>query len=129
MLKDWVTGTCCRYAWECQTQEGGWGLDNVLRENNWKLRGIVNGMDYTEWNPASDKFLNSDGYRHYNTDNFEVGKAACKAALQRVSPVSLVLKNPQFKQHCSRTPSVGLLSIKWFCLSNRPRHWRQPVQF
>jgi hypothetical protein len=35
------------YAWECQTQEGGWGLDAVVRENNWKLRGIVNGIDYS----------------------------------------------------------------------------------
>ena len=41
----------CRYAWECQTQEGGWGLDNVLREQSWKLRGIVNGIDYSEWSP------------------------------------------------------------------------------
>ena len=40
-----------RYAWECQTQEGGWGLDNVLREQSWKLRGIVNGIDYSEWSP------------------------------------------------------------------------------
>ena len=34
-----------RYAWECQTQEGGWGLDGVLRDQAWKLRGIVNGID------------------------------------------------------------------------------------
>ena len=40
-----------RYAWECQTQEGGWGLDSVLRESSWKLRGIVNGIDYSEWSP------------------------------------------------------------------------------
>ena len=40
-----------RYAWECQTQEGGWGLDSVLREQSWKLRGIVNGIDYSEWSP------------------------------------------------------------------------------
>lgn len=31
------------YAWECQTQDGGWGLDGVLRDHSWKLRGIVNG--------------------------------------------------------------------------------------
>lgn len=79
-----------RYAWECQTPEGGWGLDNVLKENNWKLRGIVNGMDYTEWNPSTDKFLNSDGYRHFSTENFEEGKAACKAALQRVCVCCLI---------------------------------------
>jgi len=34
------------YAWECQTPEGGWGLDAIIRENNAKLRGIVNGIDY-----------------------------------------------------------------------------------
>ncbi len=34
------------YAGECQTPEGGWGLDAIVRENNWKLRGIVNGIDY-----------------------------------------------------------------------------------
>ena len=40
------------YAWECQTQDGGWGLDMVVRDNAWKLRGIVNGIDYNEWNPV-----------------------------------------------------------------------------
>jgi hypothetical protein len=35
------------YAWECQTQEGGWGLDAIVRENSYKLRGIVNGIDYS----------------------------------------------------------------------------------
>ena len=27
------------YAWECQTQEGGWGLHAVFQEHAWKLRG------------------------------------------------------------------------------------------
>jgi starch synthase len=39
------------YAGECQTQEGGWGLDGVIRDHNWKLRGVVNGIDDIEWNP------------------------------------------------------------------------------
>lgn len=38
-------------------QEGGWGLHDVLKVNNWKLRGIVNGIDNMEWNPALDEFL------------------------------------------------------------------------
>jgi len=89
--------TACRYAWECQTPEGGWGLDSVLREASWKLRGIVNGIDYSEWSPQADKFLRSDGYRNYDLDSMREGKAACKAALQRVckspssSPPSLLL--------------------------------------
>ena len=59
-------------------------MDGVLRDNAWKLRGIVNGMDYQEWSPDRDVFLNSDGYRHYTLQTVREGKAACKAALQRV---------------------------------------------
>lgn len=71
------------YAWECQTQDGGWGLDGVIREYNWKLRGIVNGIDDTEWSPELDAHLKSDGYTNYSMDTLETGKAACKAALQK----------------------------------------------
>lgn len=71
------------YAWECQTQDGGWGLDHVLREHSWKLRGIVNGIDTSDWNPSCDRFLTSDGYSQYDSKTMVKGKAACKAALQR----------------------------------------------
>ncbi|GLC38947.1 Sucrose synthase [Pleodorina starrii] len=71
------------YAWECQTPEGGWGLHEVLKVNNWKLRGIVNGIDDQEWNPALDEFLKSDGYRNYGLDDLVEGKRACKMALQK----------------------------------------------
>ena len=73
-----------RYAWECQTQDGGWGLDHVLREHSWKLRGIVNGIDTTDWSPHCDRFLDGDGYCRYDASSMQEGKAACKAALQRV---------------------------------------------
>jgi starch synthase len=45
------------YAWECQTQEGGWGLHGVFQDHAWKLRGVVNGIDYSEWNPTTDPHL------------------------------------------------------------------------
>ena len=70
------------YAWECQTQEGGWGLDAVIRENGWKLRGVVNGIDVHDWNPSVDVHLESDGYRRYDINSLDQGKGACKAALQ-----------------------------------------------
>lgn len=72
------------YAWECQTPEGGWGLDGVLREASWKFRGIVNGIDYSEWSPQADAFLDTDGYTRYDPSKpgWRAGKAACKAALQ-----------------------------------------------
>lgn len=71
------------YAWECQTQLGGWGLDGVVRDHNWKLRGIVNGIDDKEWSPELDAHLNSDGYTNYSLKTLESGKPLCKAALQR----------------------------------------------
>lgn len=71
------------YAWEVQTREGGWGLDGIIREHNWKLRGVVNGIDDQEWNPEVDVHLQSDGYMNYTSETLETGKAACKAALQR----------------------------------------------
>lgn len=49
-----------------------------------KLRGIVNGIDYLEWNPEVDKFLTDDGYANYTVETLKEGKAKCKAALQKV---------------------------------------------
>eukprot|EP00899_Mesostigma_viride_P010164 jgi/Mesvir1/19149/Mv01172-RA.1 len=71
------------YAWECQTQEGGWGLDLVMRDHAWKLRGIVNGIDLNEWDPAVDVHLKNDGYENFSAETVKEGKAACKAALQK----------------------------------------------
>lgn len=71
------------YAWELKTQEGGWGLDGIINDNDWKLRGIVNGIDVTEWNPQLDVHLQSDGYTNYSLETLKSGKAQCKAALQK----------------------------------------------
>jgi len=43
------------------------------------LSGIVNGVDYNIWNPATDPHLAAQ----YDVSNWQAGKAACKAALQR----------------------------------------------
>ncbi|XP_057436008.1 granule-bound starch synthase 2, chloroplastic/amyloplastic-like [Lotus japonicus] len=71
------------YAWELKTSEGGWGLNGIINDNGWKLRGIVNGIDNKEWNPMHDVHLKSDGYTNYSLETLPVGKAQCKAALQK----------------------------------------------
>eukprot|EP01018_Ginkgo_biloba_P038499 Gb_33234 [translate_table: standard] len=71
------------YARECHTSEGGWGLHNIIQENSWKLRGIVNGIDDIEWNPELDAHLKTDGYVNYSIETLETSKPACKAALQK----------------------------------------------
>lgn len=67
-----------RYAQEIQTPLFGSGLHNLLRERSADLYGIVNGIDYRLWDPATDPALPA----HYSKDDLS-GKAACKAALQR----------------------------------------------
>lgn len=66
------------YAQEIQTQEHGYGLDGVLRERAGVLHGVLNGVDYAEWNPETDPHLAA---RYTAKD--PSGKAACKADLQR----------------------------------------------
>ena len=45
------------YAKEIQTPEHGFGLDDLLRARADSLTGIVNGVDYTEWNPEHDTHI------------------------------------------------------------------------
>ncbi|XP_066369605.1 soluble starch synthase 2-3, chloroplastic/amyloplastic-like isoform X2 [Miscanthus floridulus] len=71
------------YLWELKTVEGGWGLHDIIRSNDWKINGIVNGIDHQEWNPKVDVHLRSDGYTNYSLQTLDAGKRQCKAALQR----------------------------------------------
>lgn len=66
------------YAWEITTPEGGWGLDHLLRSRQHVLNGVTNGVDYTEWNPETDKLIEKT---FSYADLF--GKALCKEALQK----------------------------------------------
>ena len=45
------------YALEILTPEGGAGLDGLLRYRSFDVHGILNGIDYDDWNPASDPRL------------------------------------------------------------------------
>ncbi|KAL8193486.1 hypothetical protein R6Q57_026621 [Mikania cordata] len=71
------------YAWELKTSEGGHGLHGIIQDNDWKLKGIVNGIDKKEWNPKLDIHLTSDGYTNYSLETLNTGKPQCKAALQK----------------------------------------------
>jgi starch synthase len=67
-----------KYSREIQTTEFGSGLEGILRTRKDDLYGIVNGIDYDEWNPKTDKHIpvQFDG-------NAIEGKKACKTALQK----------------------------------------------
>ncbi|TKW41562.1 hypothetical protein SEVIR_1G324500v4 [Setaria viridis] len=82
-MADRVVTVSRGYLWELKTSEGGWGLHDIINQNDWKLDGIVNGIDMSEWNPAVDVHLHSDDYTNYTFETLDTGKRQCKAALQR----------------------------------------------
>lgn len=64
------------YSEEIRTKEYGHGLEGVIQSRAKDLSGIVNGIDYAIWNPATDPFIAA----HYSPQDL-TGKAACKQEL------------------------------------------------
>jgi len=73
---DALTTVSPTYSREIQTPEFGLGMDGVLQRRSDRLFGILNGADYTVWNPATDPHITSPF-----TPTDRQGKRACKAAL------------------------------------------------
>lgn len=71
-----VTTVSPTYAREIRTADGGHGLDGVLRQRGDEVIGILNGVDYEEWNPATDRYLKHP----YDRDDL-AGKVATKRQL------------------------------------------------
>ena len=65
------------YAREIQTPLYGWGLEQNLQKRSNELRGILNGVDYTEWSPGHDRYIPAP----YDRTDLS-GKRVCKKALQ-----------------------------------------------
>lgn len=85
---DQITTVSPRYANEICTPEFGCGLDGVLSERRRQLTGILNGVDYSVWDPSTDRLID----KLYSIRNLD-GKAVCKATLQK----ELALKQPAGK--------------------------------
>ncbi len=79
VYSDAVTTVSNTYAEEIKTPFYGEGLDGLLRARQRDLRGIVNGIDYTEFNPETDPYI----VKQYNAVNFCKEKVKNKRALQQ----------------------------------------------
>ena len=55
------------------------GLDTILKERQWKLQGILNGIDVINYDPETDKAI----AKNYTVKDVKKGKAVCKADLQK----------------------------------------------
>jgi len=96
VYSDILTTVSRKYAEEIQTPEFGNQLDSVLRGRAAVLRGILNGVDYAQWNPATDANL----VAHYTPENL-AGKRECRADLLRAFGLEQVKDS---------TPVIGIVS-------------------
>jgi starch synthase len=76
IFSDFITTVSSKYAEEIQTPEFGCGLEGVLKSRSDRLQGILNGVDYDAWSPATDKLIPA----HYSPEDLK-GKEACKKGL------------------------------------------------
>jgi starch synthase len=96
VFSDILTTVSRKYALEIQTPEFGERLDSVLRGRRTDLRGILNGVDYAQWNPATDDNLAA----HYTPKKL-AGKRACRADLLHAFGLEKV---------GASTPVIGIVS-------------------
>jgi starch synthase len=91
LYADRITTVSEHYRREILTPSGGCGLEGVLRENAHRLSAILDGVDYTRWNPSSDRLLPAryDGRRLR-------GKAVCREALLKQMNLAPGPRGPVF---------------------------------
>ncbi len=93
---DFITTVSRKYSQEIQTAEFGFGLEGVLKERAQTVTGILNGVDYEEWNPETDRFIAA----HYSSEDLS-GKAECKRDL---------LASFGLNQADENAPVIGIVS-------------------
>ncbi len=95
VFSDVITTVSEKYAQEIQIPEYGYGMDGVLRERRGNIYGILNGVDYTSWNPRTDPHIAAKYDRHNLS-----GKKKCKEELKK----AYKLKGSQ------KFPIIGIIS-------------------
>ena len=93
---DFVTTVSKKYSQEIQTTEYGFGLEGVLRDRSATVTGILNGVDYEEWSPQTDRFIAAK----YSPQDLR-GKLQCKQDLLHAFGVTSA---------DSKVPVIGIVS-------------------
>ncbi len=103
VFADAISTVSRRYAEEIQTPEFGCGLDGLLRHRREQLYGIMNGIDYSTWDPQKDPYLPV----HYGPNSLG-GKTRCKKALQAELGLEEQTKRPLIGMITRLDPQKGL---------------------
>jgi len=104
---DLVTTVSGTYAKEILSAENGFGLDGVLRKRAASLAGVLNGIDYRDWDPSGDAFLPAT----YSLSD-PSGKLKCKRQLMSRCSFKGTKDTPlmSFVGRLSTQKGIGLLT-------------------
>ncbi|HDP89792.1 MAG TPA: glycogen synthase GlgA [Thioalkalivibrio sp.] len=91
VFADHLTTVSPSYAEEIQTPRHGYGLEGLLAYRRDRLTGILNGIDYEEWNPQTDPYIHTP----YSSDTLEQ-KLSNKHALQEAFGLPVRARTPLF---------------------------------
>ncbi|MDD4953634.1 MAG: glycogen/starch synthase [Candidatus Omnitrophica bacterium] len=91
VFSDIINTVSPTYSKEIQAKEFGFGLDGLLNKRKDSLFGILNGLDYSIWNPESDKFIAAN----FSLQDPEA-KAKDKGDLQKLCKLPLKKDIPLF---------------------------------
>lgn len=91
VFADLLTTVSQTYSQEICTPEYGFGLDGLFRHRAAELYGILNGVDYQEWNPLLDPWIK----KSYGAHNL-LGKGTCRQSLVRKFSLAIGKNTPIF---------------------------------
>jgi starch synthase len=116
VFSDMISTVSRRYAEEICEPPLGSGLEGVLQQRRSVLRGILNGVSYEDWDPATDPHL----AQRYRAEDWQAGKAACKRALQQETNL------PQYAE----VPLIGIVGRLvdqkgWDLIAGVIKRWAQ----
>jgi starch synthase len=116
VFSDSLTTVSPTYAEEIQGKEG-FGLDPLLVENKGKLRGILNGIDTSYWNPETDPFLE----QNYQTDGINLDEVIKAKTENR--------KSLQQKLHMDYDPAPLFISVTRIVEQKGPEMIRFGIEY
>lgn len=95
-FSDYVSTVSPKYSQEIQTPAFGYGMEGILQDRAARLRGILNGVDYSVWDPATDPLIKAN----YSSKKM-TGKQACKRDL---------LNEYNLPKTLAQKPLIGIIS-------------------
>lgn len=103
VFSDVVTTVSPTHAHELRTRTGGFGLNDTFNRLQDRFVGILNGIDYSVWNPETDPWIDAN----YTSDDLS-GKAVCKRWLQDALDLEPTPDRPLFSMTARLVEQKGI---------------------